>query len=468
MNIQLRYQFPGNNQWPFLLLAVILVFFFSSFAKGQTFPTDFGQTQVVNGLSGPTALVFAPASDGRIFVTEQGGKLRVIKNGILLSTEAISLTVDSDGERGLIGVTLDPDFLTNHYIYLYHTIPGSPAHNRISRYTLDGDVVLSGSESIVLDLDDLSSATNHNGGSMAFGPDGKLYVGVGENAHGANAQDLDVYLGKLLRINADGSVPAGNPFTGGSARSRIWAYGLRNPYTFDFQPGTGVLFVNDVGESTWEEINDATDGGLNFGWSNAEGNSTNPAYTNPVYEYGHGSGDGLGCAITGGTFFNPSSSNYPGEYTGKYFFMDLCEKWINYIDPTEGSPTRHSFATGLPGSSLAITTGPDGNLYYLSRDAGALYKISYNGVTAVQTSQSVGSPVVYPLPASETLYVSMIPALDNYTINFTDSKGNIQAASYSAEGSVLKINISSLPSGVYAMKIGNASRTVIQQVSILR
>ena len=354
--------------WALVLLA-------AERGQAQTFPASFSQVQVANGLTGPTAMAFVP--DGRIFVTEQGGALRVIKNGTLLTTPFIQLTVDATGERGLIGIALDPNFSTNQYVYLYHTVPGSPAHNRISRYTANGDVALTGSEAVILDLTPLSSATNHNGGAMCFGLDGKLYVGVGENANGANAQNLDNYLGKVLRINSDGSAPADNPFpTGSESRKRIWSYGLRNPYTIAIQPGTGRIFVNDVGQSTWEEINDATTAGLNFGWPNAEGTSSNSAYTNPVFAYPH-SGNGSGCAITGGAFFNPTSTTYPPGLVGRYFYQDLCSNWIYSLDLSTTPATSSSFATGLPGSSLNLSTGPDRKLYYLSRDAGALYKFIY-------------------------------------------------------------------------------------------
>ena len=194
----------------------------------QVFPPDFGRVLVANGINNPTVMAFA--SDGRIFVAQQGGSLRVVKNNTLLATPFITLTVSATGERGLIGIALDPDFSTNNYLYLYYTVPGSPAHNRISRFTANGDVVQAGSELILLELDALSGATNHNGGAMHFGKDGKLYVAIGENANAANAQNLNTYHGKLLRINSDGSVPDGNPYTTGSEqRKRVWAHGLRNP-----------------------------------------------------------------------------------------------------------------------------------------------------------------------------------------------------------------------------------------------
>jgi glucose/arabinose dehydrogenase len=370
---------------PCIALSIILLLttacFYSAYA--QVYPTDFAQVLVTNGISNPTVMAFAP--DGRIFVAQQAGSLRVIKNNGLLPTPFIALTVSASGERGLLGIALDPDFSTNHYIYLYYTVPGTPAHNRISRFTANGDVAQAGSEVIVLELDPLSNATNHNGGAMHFGEDGQLYVAIGENANSAQAQNLDTYHGKLLRINKDGSVPDGNPFaTGSEQRRRVWAYGLRNPYTFAVHPETGRILVNDVGQVTWEEINDATTAGKNFGWPTTEGNfnpSTYPNFTNPVYAYQHGAGDGKGCAITGGTFFNPTTTNYPATYVGRYFFQDLCNDWINTLDLSGSIAIRASFATSIAGDALSVTPGNDGNLYYLSRSAGALYKIVYNNTT---------------------------------------------------------------------------------------
>jgi glucose/arabinose dehydrogenase len=371
------------------LWVIILLIAFRQVGFAQTFPANFTQVAVASGMPNPTVVTFAP--DGRIFVAQQNGRLRVIKNGSLLATPFIQLTVDSNGERGLLGVAFDPDFVTNQYVYLYYTVPTSgtvTVHNRISRFKADGDVVLAGSETVILELNALSGATNHNGGCIVFGPDNKLYVGVGENANGNNAQNLDNYLGKVLRINPDGSVPAGNPFTTGSeSKRRIWAYGLRNPYTLTFQPGTGRLFINDVGQNTWEEINDATTGGKNFGWPTAEGMSTNTAFTNPVYMYEHGSGDGVGCAITGGTFFNSTTTNYPSSFTGKYFFQDYCNNWINVLDLSGSTAVRSSFSTGLPNLSAGLTLGPDGNLYYVSLSTGSLYKIIYTPSTC-QTVQN--------------------------------------------------------------------------------
>ena len=385
-------KFPATLNHSVLIL--ITSFFISTGSKGQVFTEPgFSQVLVANGISNPTVMAFAP--DGRLFVAQQTGALRIIENGVLLSTPAITLSVNSAGERGLLGIAFDPNFTNNQFIYLYYTL-SSAANNRISRFTMSGNTVVAGSESVVLNLDPLSSATNHNGGTIQFGLDGKMYVGIGENANTANSQNLDTYHGKILRINSDGTVPAGNPFTSGTAqRQRVWEYGMRNPYTLSIQPGTGRIFVNDVGQDTWEEVNDCTTGGLNYGWPTAEGMSGNPAFTNPIYTYQHGPGVGFGCAITGGTFFNPSSTNYPAQYTGRYFFLDFCNNWIDQLTLSGSTATRSNFASSIAGSPVGMVTGPDGNLYFLSRANSGVYKITFTGSSA---------PVITNQPQSTTVF----------------------------------------------------------------
>jgi len=345
-------------------------------AAAATVPPGFTDTLVAQGMSNPTAMALAP--DGRIFVLQQGGSVRVIKNGQLLSTPFLTLTVDSQGERGLLGIAFDPAFATNHFIYLYYTVPTAPEHNRVSRFTANGDVAVPNSEHVLLDLDNLSSATNHNGGGLHFGPDGKLYLGVGENANGSNAQTLTNLLGKLLRFNSDGTIPTDNPFyaTASGKNRAIWALGLRNPFTFGFQPGTGRLFINDVGQSTWEEIDEGA-AGTNYGWPNTEGPTNDPQYKGPLYAYQHSSGTPTGCAITGGAFYNPQQVTFPASYVGNYFFGDLCAGWIYRLDPANGNGVT-SFASGIPNPVDMIVT-PGGDLLYLARGEGAVHRVGYGG-----------------------------------------------------------------------------------------
>lgn len=315
----------------------------------------------------------ALAPDGRIFICQQGGALRVVKNDALLATPFITLTVDSSGERGLLGVAFDPDFLDNHYVYLYYTATTPAAHNRISRFTANGDTTDPASEAILLELNNLSSATNHNGGAIHFGSDGRLYAGVGENANGANSQTLSNLLGKMLRINSDGTIPADNPFyaqTTGSNRA-IWAMGLRNPFTFGVHPLTGRVFINDVGQSTWEEINDGL-AGANYGWPNTEGPTTNPQYTTPLYWYANN--NAVECAIAGGTFYAPEVRQFPASYVDQYFFSDLCGGWIRTLD---ASYQATGFASGLS-NPVDLVVGHDGSLYSLARGGGVLRRIRWD------------------------------------------------------------------------------------------
>src|SRR6187397_2334060 len=174
-------------------------------SSAATVPSGFTDAVVASGLTNPTAMALAP--DGRIFVCQQGGALRVIKNGALLPTPFLTVTVNSSGERGLLGIAFDPNFVSNQLVYVYYTATTPAIHNRISRFTASGDVALAGSETVVMEMPNLSTATNHNGGALHFGPDGQLYVAVGDNANGANAQSLSTRLGKLLRITSTGAIP---------------------------------------------------------------------------------------------------------------------------------------------------------------------------------------------------------------------------------------------------------------------
>jgi glucose/arabinose dehydrogenase len=381
-------------------IKVLLLFCLAgSSLAAATLPAGFAETQIAGGLSSPTAMELAP--DGRIFVCLQGGQLRVVKNGALLATPFLTLTVDSNGERGLLGITFDPNFATNKFVYVYYTVPGDPAHNRISRFTDNGDVALAGSEFVLADLDNLSGAGNHNGGAIHFGPDGKLYIAVGENANAANSQTFSNRLGKVLRINSDGSIPNDNPFfnTATGANRSIWAMGLRNPFTFAFQPGTGRLFINDVGETKWEEINDGI-AGSNYGWNICEGacSPPNANFRDPLFQYAHGSTATTGCAIVGGGFYNPATVQFPTSYVGKYFFADLCTGWMRLFDPSNNTAT--GFATGIS-SPVDIKIANDGSLYYLAIGSAALFRVQFTAGTPPSiTAQPADQTVVLGQPAT--------------------------------------------------------------------
>ena len=368
--------------WVIALLIVV-----TTQIDAATLPRGFTETQI-SGVSSPTAMELAP--DGRIFVCQQTGQLRVIKNDVVLPTPFVALSVDSSGESGLLGVAVDPNFASNGFVYLYYTVSTSPRHNRVSRFTANGDVAAANSEFIVLELDNLSSETRHDGGAIHFGPDGKLYVAVGENANPSNSQTLNNELGKMLRINADGSIPGDNPFfnTASGNNRLIWALGLRNPFTFAFQPGTGRMFINDVGELTWEEINDGI-AGSNYGWPATEGPGSNPSFRSPLFSYGHGNSPTTGCAITGGAFYNPTTINFPSSYVGKYFFADACLGWIRVLDPSNGNAAPFADGIGVP---VDLKVGNDGSLYYLAIGSSSVFRVRFTNPSTI--TQNPGAPIV--------------------------------------------------------------------------
>jgi len=358
----------------------VLIALVISPARGAV-PTGFTQSQVVGALTGPTDMEFAP--DGRLFVAEEAGKLLIAKpNGALTTFLDISSKVDIAGERGLMGVAFDPNFATNHFVYLHYTRKATtttPAHNRITRVTANGDKAVAGSEVLLFRMSN-QMASNHLGGALDLAKDGKLYISTGDNATPSNAQKRTNLFGKVLRINKDGTIPAGNPFyaTASGNNRAIWALGLRNPFKFAIKPGTSTLFINDVGENAWEEINQGV-AGANYGWPAYEGPESDANYRPPIYAYEHGTTNTTGCSITGGAFYNPATVQFPSEqgYVGDYFFADFCNGWIRRYDPA--TDTASGFATGL-GSVVDLEVSQDGELYYLSRGSpGLVGKIGYAG-----------------------------------------------------------------------------------------
>ncbi|MBS0211525.1 MAG: PQQ-dependent sugar dehydrogenase [Planctomycetes bacterium] len=326
-------------------------------------PAGFRMSVVVKGLSGATALECLP--DGRILVAEQAGQLRLVADGKLLPEPVVTLPVDSTWERGLLGVTIDPDFAQNQFIYVVWVAKEPYPHHRLSRFTLRGNVAETGSELVLLEGDDQRQLggkvqAGHQGGAIHFGPDGKLYVALGEQTAELPAQKLDTLQGKLLRLNRDGSVPDDNPFvadTSGKYRA-IWARGCRNPYTFAFDRATGTMLINDVG-GKFEKINRGA-AGANYGWPLVEhGPTSAPGMTGAIHTYPQAS-------IAGGDFA-PHGKTWPEAYRGQYFFADFVHGWIKTLDPAR--PERVStFASGLR-RPVDFRFGDDGALYVLLRNA---------------------------------------------------------------------------------------------------
>lgn len=350
-------------------------------------PTGFIQNTILTGVNGyATCMAIAP--DGRIFICLQNGTIQIVKNGDLLPIPFATFNVNLIGEQGLIGIAFDPNFSTNRFVYVHYTSPTPTIHGRISRVTASGDIAISGSEAVILDLPPALS-DSHAGGEIGFGPDGKLYIGIGDDRNPSQAQSLTNPFGKILRINPNGTIPADNPFfaTTTGINQAIWAYGLRNPYSFAFQPGTGRMHINDVGQDTWEEINLGL-AGANYGWPVTEGPTTDPQFKSPLFAYPHtGTNPIRGCAVLGGVFYNPTTVRFPTTYVGRYFFSDWCEGWTATMTAQGEVSLFQEGSFGI----VDLAVGNDGRLYTLTW-SGALTVIDYNG----------GAPVITQHPTNQT------------------------------------------------------------------
>lgn len=359
-------------------------------------PPGFREDLVVQGLRSPTAMAIAP--DGRIFVAQKNGAIRVIKDGVLLPNRFAFLAAERSYEYGLCGLALDPNFTTNGYVYVNYIAQGTPTRNIIERLTADGDVAAPGSSTTIFEVAEVNppgpTGNYHVGGAMHFGIDGKLYVATGDNTNPADAQSLGNLHGKILRINPDGTIPADNPFftiAQGNARA-MWAYGLRNAFTFAIQPGSGTMLINDVGQNSYEEINLGRAGG-NYGWPLTEGPTTDPRFDAPLHAYSHAStAQGAAC-IAGGVFYDPATTAFPAAYTGRYFFADFNNAWMSTLDPNTGEVA--SFATDISPMTVDIDVGPDGAIYYLAWGNGAsVNRVSYTGTLEPSISRQPAATTV--------------------------------------------------------------------------
>ncbi len=346
-------------------------------------PSGFSVKTVVTGITGATSL--KTLDDGRVFICEQVGTLRVVKDGKMLDEPFLKVPVDSSWERGLLGVTVDPEFPKAPFVYVCYVAKEPYPHHRISRFTAKGDKAVADSEKILFRGDDQRKLggkvrAGHQGGAIHFGPDKKLYFAIGEQTSGKPAQSLDSLLGKILRINSDGSIPKDNPFIGKTKDKyqAIWALGCRNPYTFAFHPNDGTLLINDVG-GKFEEINKG-ERGANYGWPSIDhGPSKQKQFVGPIHIYKQAS-------ISGGTFI-PKESSWPDDFKGEYLFADFVHGWIKKISLLS-SEKAHSFASGLR-RPVDLRYSKDGSLYVLLRNAwvidkkfepatGSLLKIEYS------------------------------------------------------------------------------------------
>src|SRR5438552_4464552 len=428
-----------------VLIALLFVFCGGAFAA----PPAVTLRLVASGLTLPVEIAHAGDASGRLFVVEQGGAIKIIKDGAVLATPFLNITAQvlSGGERGLLGLAFHPQFRANGKFYVYYTrqADGTIVVSEYLRSAANADVADPATERQLFTV--THPLSNHNGGHMVFGPDGYLYIGIGDGGGGGdtdnNAQNLGVRLGKLLRIDVNAAsgfaVPPSNPFVGqAGALPEIWAYGLRNPWKFNFDRASGDLLIADVGQNAWEEVDfePAGDpGGRNYGWRITEGNHCfNPpsgcnlaGITLPIIEYGHNFSSG-GFAIIGGYVYRGRKSR---ALRGLYLYGDNVSNHMWAAAAAENW-TPSPLING-PGSISTFGEDEAGELYVASLNGGTVHAVdgpapgvatrfdfgSDGRADVLWRNASTGENYLYPMNGTTILagegYLRTVPDL-NWTI----------------------------------------------------
>jgi len=340
-------------------------------------PDTYAWQLVASGLKRPVDL--QPDGSGNLFIVENPGRILIFQNGQLLADPFLDITDrvnDFGNEQGLLGLALHPDYAQNGYFFVNYT--DSRGDTTVSRFHADGNVADPNSEHVLLKIK--QPFQNHNGGALAFGPDGYLYIATGDGGSSGdpsgNAQNIDVLLGKILRIDVDSgspyNIPADNPF-----KNEVYYYGFRNPWRISFDKPTGDLYIGDVGQSQWEEIDYVPTGsrsGLNFGWDYYEGNhdyepqGLASEYSYPVVEYAHSEG---GCAVTGGYVYRGAMP----EWNGVYLYGDYCTGYVWGLINSNGQwQVQKLFETGFQITSFG--QDESGEVYLLT-DRGEVHILAH-------------------------------------------------------------------------------------------
>lgn len=371
--------------------------------------TPITTVRVASGLTRPIGVFHAPGDSSRLFIIEKQGSIRILQNGAILPTPFLDVDAITGGgtstssEQGLLGLAFHPDYANNGVFYIDHT--NNSGNTVIAEYQASANPNVANPASRRELLTIAQPFTNHNGGWIAFGPDDYLYISMGDGGSagdpGNRAQNIDLLLGKMLRIDVDGNnssngqygLPPSNPFVGVAGADEVWAYGLRNAWRNSFDRQTGDLWIADVGQGTWEEVNFQpanSTGGENYGWRCYEGNATynsagcGPAsnYDFPIHVYSHANG----CSITGGYVYR--GCKMP-ENHGAYFFADYCSNiiWSLRYNGIVAMDLTNRTAELAPGGGLSITSitsfgeDADGEIYICDQNGGEIFKIVPNGPT---------------------------------------------------------------------------------------
>lgn len=373
-------------------------------------------TLVADGIREPAALRTAP--DGRLFLLQQAGKVRIVQRGRVIKAPALQIgatqIVEHDNSAGLLSIAFPPDFTTAavqrvYLLYTHEPMAGYPyRHNVVSRWVIDGNTIDPASEEVLVHLDPLTDtagafASSHYGGDMEFGADGKLYVSTGDLYQAANGQSLATLHGKILRYNPDGTIPSGNPYVGQLAGrlQAIWSVGLRNPFKLALDKRNGRIVIGEVGNTKFEEINvlRPNQPAANFGWADAEGYTTDPQYTSPVLAYPHQSTTGAisGCAVIGGDMYRPRTSLFPA-LQGQFLFADFCQGWVRSLDVKSGA-VGEIVASGFH-APVDVAVTRSGTIWVAERQ---LADGVPGGLFRIDPLTTGGSPVITGEPQNSTV-----------------------------------------------------------------
>lgn len=426
------------------------------------------------GFSSPVEITHA--GDTRLFVVERGGAIKILNaNGTVNPTPFLNLSgiISSGGERGLLGLAFHPNYSTNGFFYVNYT--NTAGNTVISRYSVNSgnpDVANASSASILLTI--TQPYSNHNGGSVKFGPDGYLYIGMGDGGSGGDpenrAQNINELLGKMLRIDINNGtpygIPANNPYVGIAGADEIWAIGVRNPWKFSFNRSNGDLWIADVGQNNFEEINkvSSTQAGLNYGWRCYEGNAAYNAIgcaaqstmTFPLAVTTHSAGN---CSITGGYVY--TGTTYP-NFQNKYFFTDYCASKIGMVD-NSGNIT---YSANFSGNSF-VTFGEDNNgeLYVGSINNGTIYKIKDSSLGTSDFNKTAFT--VYPNPARAEINIKSSGSNFPTEVTVFDMNGKQVAFQKTQNPELNTIKTSHLATGLYLLHImDNNGNTATHKLAI--
>ncbi len=440
----------------------------------------------ISGLSQPIAI--RHAEDDRIFIVERRGAIRIVSAEGQLSPQAF-LDIDTrvsppNGERGLLGLAFHPDYAGNGYFFVNYTNnQGNTVIARFSRKPDNANEADPNSEKILLTINQPFS--NHNGGDLAFGPDGYLYIPMGDGGDGGDpqnfAQNRQSLLGKMLRINVNEgdpySIPPNNPFLGSATTAdEIWGLGLRNPWRFSFDRLTGDIWIGDVGQGNWEEINMQaanSQGGENYGWRCYEGNANfnlngctdRSDYTFPVHVYTSDDAFGAGCSVTGGYVYR--GPEFPALF-GHYIYADYCSgRFWSLRSDGQGGWINTELLNGSNFNFATFGEDQEGNLYVAGLTDGTVYKITTDAVSASGEVSAIGKVSISPNPTNDLIQVEIQPNRPaTYQIRLIDAAARtLQLFEIEVNSTISRqISMRHLPAGVYVLQVQKGKEILSKKI----